>query len=701
MSSNPPPLPADGNGATQLLPSRISSAGRRILSTCACCATKSDNNKNNSSEMEYDVFVCKASVFVVTVQCVFYSIFYVAFTTAGFVIASTDISGNNSTSTPMNTSSPNCTSEACEAARNQVSTGTLFLSAALYAVMYLVQFLLLVICTVLVRRPPFQRRWTAVSTTLLVVATVFGPVFLNSWTATLILTGSIDPLMLNASPSMESNMRGLFLNSVLLIDNQRYSGLSALSLLAFAPRFKPFLIVSAVLAVYELISEAISSSLVYEYLTRDSEDWTSLMSHFSFSLFSQPVFCVVVSYAVPVGFLWLFERMLRNSFALQQMLKQRSNLLFKQANPFDVTTIRDWVTTLSGSDSVTVTMAESRARSSISMRENPSRIHRKHPWELQAEALSLGSVIGAGSHGQVYRGMYKGSEVAVKTLLILPEDTRASGALSDRIFEETASEAQALSLLRHENMMRFFGICFLQQTRTIAMVTELCKCDLRAWIDETHGHTDNEIWEVALQIAKGLVYLHEDAGMVHRDLKPSNILLTRQNVIKLCDFGISVTNSTGNSGSDTGIVGTVEYMAPECFRSELGSASTEMPVKDPLAKLRPIDVYAFGCIAWELFAQRQIWDNFVNNRDGIVQAVLSGERPDLLVATFRDSGSTESMRTLVAKCWSADPSQRPSAGECVHSIYSLDPSSNYSSTAGQNAQIPRAVTEVLLPSAQL
>ena len=194
----------------------------------------------------------------------------------------------------------------------------------------------------------------------------------------------------------------------------------------------------------------------------------------------------------------------------------------------------------SGSDSVTVTMAESRARSSISMRENPSRIHRKHPWELQAEALSLGSVIGAGSHGQVYRGMYvelaakktrqhssvvvlglelsdgkfiavlvhlsycryKGSEVAVKTLLILPEDTRASGALSDRIFEETASEAQALSLLRHENMMRFFGICFLQQTRTIAMVTELCKCDLRAWIDETHGHTDNEIWEVALQIAK-------------------------------------------------------------------------------------------------------------------------------------------------------------------------------------------------------
>lgn len=64
------------------------------------------------------------------------------------------------------------------------------------------------------------------------------------------------------------------------------------------------------------------------------------------------------------------------------------------------------------SDSVTVDMPESLTSSAISMCERPSSTRRKHPWELQAEALSLGSVIGAGSHGQVYRGMYVGDLVA-------------------------------------------------------------------------------------------------------------------------------------------------------------------------------------------------------------------------------------------------------------------------------------------------
>ena len=115
---------------------------------------------------------------------------------------------------------------------------------------------------------------------------------------------------------------------------------------------------------------------------------------------------------------------------------------------------------------------------------------------------------------QVYSGRYKGAEVAVKTQKLTPEDYVGDHAqMSDRMFASTSAEAATLSQLRHVNMMRFYGICFLPQLLCIAMVTELCALDLRSWIDKS-SRPDRDVWQVALQVANGLVYLHEDACIV-------------------------------------------------------------------------------------------------------------------------------------------------------------------------------------------
>ena len=74
-----------------------------------------------------------------------------------------------------------------------------------------------------------------------------------------------------------------------------------------------------------------------------------------------------------------------------------------------------------------------------------------------------------------------------------------------------------------------------------------------------------------MRVVEGLVHIHEDVGMVHRDLKPSNILLTNENIVKLCDFGISTSGSSnGDDDEDAEIfaAGTPAYMAPECFGRE-------------------------------------------------------------------------------------------------------------------------------------
>ena len=65
----------------------------------------------------------------------------------------------------------------------------------------------------------------------------------------------------------------------------------------------------------------------------------------------------------------------------------------------------------------------------------------------------------------------------------MPMRTLLCVSTCPQVLAETAAEAEALSRLRHENMMRFYGICFLKEQRSVAMVLELCQMDLRDWID--------------------------------------------------------------------------------------------------------------------------------------------------------------------------------------------------------------------------
>ena len=89
------------------------------------------------------------------------------------------------------------------------------------------------------------------------------------------------------------------------------------------------------------------------------------------------------------------------------------------------------------------------------------------------------------------------------------------------------------------------------------------------------------------QLAQGLTAAHA-AGIAHRDLKPSNVLLTPQGTVKIADFGLARCLSDDAGMTAFGqIVGTPRYMAPEQLAGERG---------DPSA-----DVYALGCIAYEMF----------------------------------------------------------------------------------------------------
>ncbi len=178
---------------------------------------------------------------------------------------------------------------------------------------------------------------------------------------------------------------------------------------------------------------------------------------------------------------------------LQKTLEQRSNNLYKEAHPFALRTLKDWMEALRGSlgsgggngvgDSSARPHGNGKSSSAEPHHQHQHKHQRqRHPWELDAEDLVLGDVIGTGGYGRVFRAEYKGGAVAVKTLFTLGGGL--GGADDDDLLADTASEAQVLSQLRHVNTLRFFGVSFLRREGCVAMVTELCQQDLRAWIDQ-------------------------------------------------------------------------------------------------------------------------------------------------------------------------------------------------------------------------
>jgi serine/threonine protein kinase len=94
-----------------------------------------------------------------------------------------------------------------------------------------------------------------------------------------------------------------------------------------------------------------------------------------------------------------------------------------------------------------------------------------------------------------------------------------------------------------------------------------------------------EFIKLLSQMTAGVQAIH-DAGIVHRDLKPENILLTNEGNIKIADFGIARNRNGPKLTEHGGVVGTIEYVAPEyMLRSQVDWRS---------------DIYALGILAFEM-----------------------------------------------------------------------------------------------------
>jgi serine/threonine protein kinase len=198
--------------------------------------------------------------------------------------------------------------------------------------------------------------------------------------------------------------------------------------------------------------------------------------------------------------------------------------------------------------------------------------------------------IGAGGMGEVFLATDIDLERSV-ALKILPQIYAGDEARVGRFIRE----AKAASALNHPNIITIYEILNFDGSHLIA--TEFIEGETLRSRQRREPLQLPEIIDVASQISAALSAAHS-AGIVHRDIKPENVMIRKDGLVKVLDFGLAKLTekqsgdviSTGGPGSlatDPGMVmGTVSYMSPEQVRSTADI--------DPRA-----DIWSLGVVLYE------------------------------------------------------------------------------------------------------
>jgi len=191
--------------------------------------------------------------------------------------------------------------------------------------------------------------------------------------------------------------------------------------------------------------------------------------------------------------------------------------------------------------------------------------------------------LGKGGMGDIYKAMQEPLNRVVAIKVLPPQFSR-----DDEFSKRFEIEAKAISLLQHQNIVTIHEYGEDDGYRYIAM-QYIDGMDLGNYIAETKVIAVSDIIDFSKQICRGLLYAHTH-NVVHRDIKPQNILLDKNNVIHITDFGIAKIFSTTDITVTGSTVGTPEYMSPEQAQGKKIDAQS--------------DIYSLGIVMYEMLTRK-------------------------------------------------------------------------------------------------
>jgi tRNA A-37 threonylcarbamoyl transferase component Bud32 len=245
--------------------------------------------------------------------------------------------------------------------------------------------------------------------------------------------------------------------------------------------------------------------------------------------------------------------------------------------------------------------------------------YQKTPAEIRAESKTIITgttlssykdlkLIGRGGMAEVYSAKSPNHRnVAIKVL-------RATLASDEQFRKRFMREAEVVSGLEHPNIVHVED--FGDENGAYYIVMELLSGpDLNVLIKQEKQITLQKTVDLLYDVADALDYAHKH-GLVHRDIKPSNVMLDSSTIISrvvLTDFGIAKITDAHTKITNTGMLGTLDYIAPEQIQ-----ASAEVDGR--------ADIYALGVMTYQMLTGHLPFER--PNTGALLLAHLNAPPPD-------------------------------------------------------------------------
>ena len=255
-----------------------------------------------------------------------------------------------------------------------------------------------------------------------------------------------------------------------------------------------------------------------------------------------------------------------------------------------------------------------------------------------------------GSMSKVYRAVDKESGRTICLKIQLPDKQSAAEQRAHKLSRPT--EGAIASQIIHPNVVRTLehgmsthGALYLVMEYvdgvSLKFIREATRAGIRAKV------------KILAEAAEGLAAVHA-AGFIHHDVNPNNFLVTRDNTVKLIDFGLAVPNTPEfhRPGNRTGML---QYMAPELIRRE--------PTDER------IDIFGFGVLAYELLTDKLPFGSGGNSLAQMTQKI-NAEPNDPALANPRLS---EDLCEILRKTLKRKPARWPKMATLAEALRTVTP----------------------------